>query len=440
LENITYQSVSKVVSAFNQALESAFPQIYVEGEISQLTKAASGHLYFTLKDEKSQVAAVMWRGMAENVPFKVEAGLHVLCHGKPNVYTGSGRLQLIVHKLLPSGEGLLQKKFLELKAKLEKEGLFAPERKRALPFLPKAVGVVTSGTGAVIHDIMVKINERMPIMQVYLANARVQGEGAAEEIAEGVRRLSESGIVDLIIVARGGGSLEDLWAFNEEVVVRAIFASRVPVVSGVGHEVDVTLSDFVADVRAPTPTAAAEMVVPRREDLLATLSEHERRLMDYERWFMPLAQRVDELALKLEGRVAASFSEAKLKLGSAEARLLGIRPDKVLAIFQSKVELLRERLYSVAQRGVIKENNRLDTIMVSLGRGLDSNLIRARHILEKLISRIDGVDPRKVLSRGYSVVEIQGRVVKSSADLKINDQIGITFAAGKAEAVVSGKR
>ena len=214
--------------------------------------------------------------------------------------------------LFRSGEGDLQRKFLELKARLEKEGFFATERKRPLPFLPKAVGVVTSKTGAVIHDMMVKIRERFPSMPVYLAETRVQGEGAASEIAEALRKIDASGLVDVIIVARGGGSLEDLWAFNEEEVVKAVFACRTPVISGVGHEVDTTLCDFAADVRAPTPTAAAEMCVPKVSDLLVRIAELERRLRDSDRWLQPRAQRVDELAGRLGTRVSGALTEAQI--------------------------------------------------------------------------------------------------------------------------------
>ncbi len=409
-----YLSVSELVKSLNLTLEKSYPEIAFEGEISQVTRAASGHVYLTLKDENSQIAAVIWRGVAGALNFALEQGLSLMCHGRPNIYQGSGRLQVVLHRIMPSGEGALRRKFLELKAKLEKEGLFNPERKRALPFFPLSIGVVTSATGAVIHDIMVKIQERMPSLRVYLVDVRVQGEGAAQEIAAAVKRLSESGLVEVIIVARGGGSLEDLWAFNEEIVVRSIFASRVPVVSGVGHEVDVTLSDLVSDVRAPTPTAAAEMVVPRRSDLLKIISEFERRLSDFERWLEPKTQRLDDLALRLNSRIELNLKQAGLVLKTAEAKLRSIRPEKVIVAFRERVGFFDKRLNT----------------------GLGSALKYKQAMLDKVAGRLEAMSPMRVLQRGYSLVEHDGELVRSSAALKKGDVLDLRFFKGNAKSEV----
>lgn len=429
--------MTELVQRFNATLERAFPQVIFEAEISQVKRAASGHFYLALKDEKSQVAAVIWQGTARSIQFELKPGLAVVCHGRPNIWNVSGALQVVISRIELAGEGLLQKKFLEMKARLEKEGLFAVERKRELPFFPRAVGVVTSSTGAVIHDIMVKIQERMPSLQVYLVDARVQGEGAAQEIADGVNRLAASGLVDVIIVARGGGSLEDLWPFNEEVVVRAIFASRVPVVSGVGHEVDYTLSDFVADVRAPTPTAAAEMVVPLRSDLLSQIAELERRLLDYERWLLPRAQRVDELALRLEHRSRLVLENCSRMVLTAEARLRSVAPERVVAALGARLDLLRERLAGAMKRRLAADEARLEKGKLLVVNAMQRFLTVQRHRFERVAAQSAAVDPRAVMKRGYSVVESGGRVVRRASDLEVDDRLQIIFSEGDAEARVT---
>lgn len=459
VQGITYQSVSDLVLAFNRVLEAELPEVFFEGEISQLTRAQSGHLYFTLKDEQSQLSAVMWQGVVRTLDFTPEPGKLVLCHGRPNVYPKSGRLQVIVHRMLEAGEGLLQKKFLALKENLEKEGLFADTRKRKIPFLPKAVGVVTSGTGAVIHDIMVKIHERMPPMPVYLVDVRVQGEGAAQEIAEGIELLNRSGLVDVILVGRGGGSLEDLWAFNEEIVVRAIFASVVPVIAGVGHEVDVSLSDLAADLRAPTPTAAAEMAVPQRKDLLERIAGLQKRLWDVERWFEPRVQELDELSLALEKGVGTMLQECRLQLTAAEAKVKLIQPADAVLILKGKLDLLSERLcgagLQVASAGrmrleqlrglldaafplekVTPLGDRLAYLEANLQEALLKQVQLKRHRLVQLSSKMDALSPQQVLRRGYSLVKAGTQVVRSVNQIEKNQELFLTFYEGGARTLV----
>jgi exodeoxyribonuclease VII large subunit len=459
---ISYISVTELNKLMDKTLQQEVGQVRFEGEISQLTRAASGHVYFTIKDEESQVSAVMWRGLAGALAFQPVEGSAVLCHGQPNVYHKNGRLQIVLSKMLPAGEGDLRKRFLQLKEKLEKEGLFAPERKRPLPFMPRAVGLVTSSTGAVVHDIMVKLRERMPQTAVHLVDVRVQGEGAAEDIARGVDLLNRSGLVEVIIVARGGGSLQDLWAFNEEVVVRAVFGSKVPVISAVGHEVDVSLSDLAADVRAPTPTAAAEMVVPKRSDLLLKIAELERRLSESDRWLQPLGQSVDELAFRLERKLGAVIEEGRLHLQAAEAKLKALRPERVIAMFHSWVELQCEKLQSALRQRLSKLQGGLDAAESRLRRSLSMERLRLlgeqvaagqgrlqraaertaeerRHSLEKLVIRLESIDPRRVLKRGYAIVQKGGEVVKSSAKLELRDRLEISLAAGRVEAEVTEK-
>ncbi len=422
--------------------------------------AQSGHVYFTLKDEGAQLSCVMWSGVARTLTFKPVAGKGVLCHGRPNVYGPSGRLQIIVHRLLEDGLGELQQRFLELKSRLEREGFFSLERKRSLPRFPRAVGLVTSRTGAVLHDMLVKIRERFPSMIVYLAETRVQGDGAANEIARALRDLDHSGIVDVIIVARGGGSLEDLWAFNEEEVVKAVFACATPVVSGVGHEVDTTLCDLVADVRAPTPTAAAEMVVPKVSDLLAGIAELERRLKDTDRWLQPRIQRVDDLSMRLESRLSSIVEHGHLRLKAAEAMLAGIRPDRVLELVSARLSALAERLVragllhsQINQRAVQTLGDRLrraippdslqrrEMVVDALAQRLVASTSRVVEIanssVQSLASRLEALDPVRVMDRGFAIVTIGGRAVRSISEVTVGGAMEVAMSDGIVSGTVS---
>lgn len=457
-----YLSVSDATRIINDTLELQFPQLLFRGEISQLTVAQSGHLYFTVKDQGAQLSCVMWGGVARTLRFKPTAGMAVRCHGRPNIYPQSGRFQIVVQRMIEDGEGALQRKFLELKDRLDREGFFAAERKRPLPFLPRAVGLVTSKSGAVLHDMMVKIRERYPAMVVYLAETRVQGDGAAEEIAATIRRLDEAKLVDVIIIARGGGSLEDLWAFNEEAVVKAVFAASVPVVSGVGHETDTTLCDLAADVRAPTPTAAAEMVVPKVTDLLARVAEFERRLLDSDRWLQPIVQRVDELSMRLDSRMTALLGEARLRIKTAEAKLASIRPDKVLELLRGRVELFHGRLFRMGtaatqrlgdtvaeyrerlrralppeklQRSVVTVDGLLTRLTVGARRSCDS----AGSAVSGLELRLQSLNPRKVLERGYSIVTVNGRHVRSVDEVAVGEKIEVSVIDGVVTGVVDNR-
>ena len=260
-------TVSELNQMIKGTLERELDSCWVVGEISNFRVPPSGHLYFTLKDANSQISAVMFRGKSKGLGFQPENGTEMLCFGRVSVYSVRGDLQFYVESMEPRGRGALYLRFEQLKKRLWEEGLFADERKRPLPFLPQAIGIVTSVRGAALQDMIRLLGDRFQDRRVVIWPVKVQGEGAALEIAQGIKELGESGLVEVMIVGRGGGSLEDLWAFNEEVVARAIFAAPVPVISAVGHEIDFTIADFVADHRAPTPTAAAEMVVPRKEEL-----------------------------------------------------------------------------------------------------------------------------------------------------------------------------
>lgn len=431
-----YLSVTDATRLINDILECEFPQLLFRGEISQITIAQSGHIYFTVKDEGAQLSCAMWAGVAKTLQVKPKVGMVVRCHGRPNVYAQSGRFQIIVHRLVEDGEGKLQRRFQELKRRLELEGLFSPDRKRALPFLPQAVGIVTSKTGAVIHDMMVKIRERFPSMVVYLADTRVQGEGAAREIAETIRRLDRSGLVDVIIVARGGGSLEDLWAFNEEEVVRAVFASSRPIVSGVGHEVDVTLCDLAADVRAPTPTAAAELVVPKVCDLQQRVAELERRLSQTDRWLQPRAQRLDELSSRLHARMGALNKEAGLRIRAAEAALARIKPDRVLQLLKLRCDTAERALRDVVSRRLTDAANVLDRFAEKLERSARRGVEVAREKVNSSAGRLHALSPQAVLERGYSIVTSKGQNVRSVGQLAVGHEFDLRLADGMVSGAV----
>lgn len=449
-----YLTVTEVTAVVNYTLEDLFPQLLFRGEVSEFKLGPTGHLYFTIKDEGAQLSCVMWAVSVKRLGFKMKVGVKVRCHATPKIYPNQGRFQMMVQSLFEDGEGELRRRYIELHNRLEREGFFAKARKRKLPMLPRAVGIVTSRTGAVIHDIMVKIRERFPAMVVYLVDARVQGDGAALEIARAIERLDRSGLVDVTIVARGGGSLEDLWAFNEEPVVKAVFMSSVPVVSGVGHEVDTTLCDMAADVRAPTPTAAAELVVPKLADLNYAINNLERRLLDTDRWLHRRGQRLDELAFRLRARIDSVRSEAKLRLGSAEKLLAQIRPTKVIRSMGERVDWLEGRLVGFSKRILSERKERLVVIERRLKRGLNIGDLERRELLLTSLSkrlhvaigrslaiaservegaalRLNGVNPEGVLARGYAIVFSSGRVVRSVNDVSKGDLIKVRVADGE---------
>ncbi len=391
-----YLSVSELNELVKGTLESRLEALWVVGEISNFRVPPSGHCYFTLKDDRCQIAAVMFRRQGAGLSFVPENGMEVLCSGRISLYAVRGDLQLYVETMEPRGQGALFLAFEQLKKKLAEEGLFAPERKRPLPFLPVSIGIVTSDKGAALQDMLRIMRDRFSDRRVVIRPVKVQGEGAAEEIAAGIAALGRSGDVDVMIVGRGGGSLEDLWAFNEEIVARAIFESPVPIISAVGHEIDFTIADFVADERAPTPTAAAEMVVPHKADLLDQLGDFE----------------------------AALVRAMRGKLETAEESWRG----------------LVKRLTDPGRR--LRENQqRVDELSGDLLRRFNDRLRRLKDGLVQATGRLDALSPLAVLQRGYSIAHRlpQQSIVKEAASLTIGDRLRLTFAKGKAIARVEEK-
>ena len=434
-------SPSTLIAEVNSLLEQGFSGITIEGEITNVSASARGHLYFTLKDENANLDCVMWASRAGKLKFEAEDGLAVRARGSLTIYRQRGRFQLVVNALEPQGIGALQLAFEQLKKKLDAEGLFAEERKRPMPVLPNRVGIVTSATGAALQD-MLKVLRRVPNLEVVVAPATVQGDGAAAGIADAIERLGSSGLVNVMIVGRGGGSLEDLWAFNEEPVARAIANAPVPVISGVGHEVDFTIADFVADLRAATPTQAAELV----------------------------ASRVEEQDRRLDAATAGLTRDLRRHLILARTRLDGLEGSRGLARVPLRVQALRQRLHRASALG---------PALRGLSQRMHARLARAEAVLGRLPARVaagghrrllasrceqmaqlmrgrlqrmtgelaskrrtlDNLSPRRVLDRGYSITTVKGknRPIKDPAEVHTGQILLTRLAGGDLRSLVANR-
>lgn len=423
-------------------LEGAFPLVWVEGELGNLSRPGSGHLYFTLKDARAQVRCALFKPKSQWLNFVPRDGLRVLARGRLTLYEARGDYQLVLDSLEEAGEGALRRAFEELRAKLTAEGLFEAARKRPLPAFVRRLGVITSPSGAAVRDVLSVLARRFPLLPTEVLPVQVQGEAAPAQIAAMLKRASRSGRYDALLLARGGGSLEDLWAFNDERVVRAIAASAVPVVSAIGHETDFSLSDFVADLRAPTPSVAAELLVPSRTDLLLRLRGLQRRLHALQgQHLRQLAQRADHAALRLHGLrprarldlLARRQQEAQRRLHAALRRQLDERrarlrhADAVLRAMQPRrrLALLRQRLEALALRP-----------QAALARRLRHDALRLRGLARSL----EAVSPLATVSRGYAILQREdGRVVRSTADAVIGDALEALLADGRLRVRVESK-
>jgi len=383
-------SVSELTQNIRALLEDSFPRIWVEGEVSNFSAHTSGHCYFSLKDEKSVLSCVMFRGNAYRVKFKIEDGARLVCLGRISVYDKRGQYQLYVEDVEPKGIGALQLAFTQLKERLAKEGLFDDENKKRIPLLPERIGIITSSTGAAIRDLLHIIRRRFPNMHIILYPVQVQGEGAAREIAGAISDFNRAKNVDVLIVGRGGGSLEDLWAFNEEIVARAIYNSKLPVISAVGHEVDYTISDFVADLRAPTPSAAAELVVRERETFVETIDGLLQRMRQ------ALTSRVDVLKRHLDG-------------------------------------IMQRYAFKQPRFLVEQYHQRVDDCTKSLTQGLGHLIEIKRAGISKATARLKALNPTAILSRGYSITltHPEGKALKDASRLKRGHRIKTRLAKGE---------
>ncbi len=408
--------ISELTRRIKGTLEGAFGSVWVEGEISNFRKPASGHAYFTLKDATSQLRAVMFRSALADVAIPLKDGLLVRGYGQITVYEAGGDYQILLRKIEPAGEGELMMRLEALKKRLAEEGLFAPERKRPLPALPQHVGLVTSPTGAAIRDILQVLDRRFANLHVVLAPVRVQGAGASDEIAEAIDLLNRRGGIDVLIVGRGGGSLEDLWSFNEEVVVRAIVRSKIPVISAVGHEIDWTLSDFAADVRAPTPSAAAELVVKGKDELERRVADLRRRLgLGARAVVLDWRNRLDR-ASRAPGLRDPLQEVHRLQQG---VDLLAVRLQKALA---GLPQLVRQRTEAAARRMELAARGRI---------GEDRNALKHAEAQLRMLN------PKGVLARGYSLTRLRGgKILRSAAEAAPGMHLETEFADGTVASTV----
>jgi exodeoxyribonuclease VII large subunit len=441
--NLAEFTVSELSGAIRRAVEDGFPLVRVRGEISGLKTVASGHTYFDLKDEKAVLNSIIWKQQARSIGIRPEQGMDVVCTGRVTTYPGSSRYQLIVEQMELAGQGALMALLEERRKRLLAEGLFEPARKKKLPFLPAVIGVITSPTGAVIRDIMHRLNDRFP-RRVLLWPVAVQGEKAAAEIAAAIvgfnaldgKRLPRP---DLIIVARGGGSLEDLMAFNDEAVVRAAAASVIPLISAVGHETDTTLIDFAADVRAPTPTAAAELAVPVRSDLIAATMELERRaLRSFSKGMQDRRRHLTQLARVLP-RPETLFAQPRQRFDSAAERLSGALSRNLAAHRAELAEvaaLLRPRVIDARFKAA---REKLAALQARATRAFRTRHAAAARELHAAGRVLDSISYKSVLARGFALVRGEdGKLRRQASALAPGETLALIFADGEAPVVAAG--
>jgi exodeoxyribonuclease VII large subunit len=430
-------SVAELNGAIASLLTTEFDDIWVAGEISGTKILTSGHCYFTLKEKDSQIRCALFKGIMRFLKFKPLDGVAVLARGRVDVFAPRGEYQIIVEQLEPQGHGALQLAFEQLKRKLGDEGLFESARKRPLPVFPRRIGIVTSPRGAVIADMLHVMERRFPGLHIRLFPALVQGEGAADELVRGLNFFSQSAWAEVVILARGGGSLEDLWAFNEERVARAIAACSVPVISAVGHETDFTIADFVADLRAPTPSAAAELVICTRDELLGRIADGTRRVLQALRYRLALLlRRIEQQGIgRPEAILHRSINRRYQMLDDKTARMRDALRRAITARGLRR-RALEERLRFFDVRPRLERNrNRLDSAHAAAVRVIGLRLAGKRSRLENCVARLEQLSPLRVLERGYAIVQMKnGGILKDPAVVSPGAPLEIRLARGSLEA------
>jgi len=432
-------TVSELTELLRSSIEEQFSDVWLEGELSNLRAPGSGHVYCTLKDKTSQIRAVLFRSAAVRLRFALLEGLQVLVRGRLTVYEPRGEYQIVLDTVEPKGIGALQLAFEQLKERLAAEGLFDQGRKKSIPVFPRTVGVVTSLTGAAIRDILAVLRRRWPTLHILIVPVQVQGESAGRQIAEALTALNDLGSVDVIIVGRGGGSLEDLWSFNEEIVVRAIAASHIPVVSAVGHEIDVTLADFVADLRAPTPSAAAEAVVPVLADIVERMREIQVRL-----WQVILRHCAFERQ-RLDAGIRG-MTDVRLRLQDAAQRT-DDAVDRLREIVQHLLTSGRERVH-----GARRDLSSLNPILAikqglatvpQLSKRLEGQvgklMAQHRHRIHATLAQLNTLSPLATLARGYSILQTvpDGHILHRANDVKVGQELEAQLASGRLGCMVT---
>ena len=472
-------TVGEISGLIRSTLEDQFSSVWVEGEISKVVTSPLGHIYITLKDDDATLATIIWRSSASILKFEPEEGMKVLVRGRVTTYAPRGTYQMTLNAIEPTGVGALQIKFEQLKKKLEAKGYFDPARKREIPAFPKSVGVVTSGIGAAFHDIVKNIRNRDKGVRIVLCPVMVEGAQSAQGIAGAIELFNKYGDIDLLIVGRGGGSPESLWGFNEEVVADAIFNSKIPIISAVGHEVDFTIADFVADMRAPTPSSAAVHAVKDRADLLNRVENFSTRLLsamqgevreyrarlndltsrtiftDPARFLEPSRQRVDENLIRITSAVKRNRLDIQNRVVALNRQLEALRPDRMLKIKRENfnsverrltvsmtafLEVKRNKVTSVSgrlpglspARMVREKGERVDHLLELLENRVVKTATAKREKLSAAAGKLDVLSPLKILDRGYSIaMQKDGRVIRSGADAKAGDEIEVLLDRNK---------
>jgi exodeoxyribonuclease VII large subunit len=415
-------------------LEDALPLVWIEGELSNVARPASGHLYFTLKDSAAQVRCAMFKPKSSWLRFKPADGMQVLVRARVGLYEPRGEFQLVAEHMEPAGEGALQREFERLKAQLDAEGLFAQERKRPLPRFARRIGVITSATGAAIRDVLSVLGRRWPLVDVEVLPVPVQGREAPPAIVSILRKASTSGRYDVLLLTRGGGSLEDLWAFNDEQVARAIHASKVPVVSAVGHEIDFSIADFVADLRAPTPSAAAELLVPDARTQQRHLDQLRQRITTiHERRLQARIQRIDHLLARLQAqRPQARLARDRERLLQLHRRLLAARVAQLVQL-TSRLDRAHARLLAQHPRQqLVLLRQRLEQHAQHLRRLVEHQLERERLTLQQTARALHAVSPLATLERGYAILfDAEGKVLRSAQSIAVDTPLRARLADGE---------
>jgi len=421
------------------SIEAQFSDIWLEGEISNLRAPGSGHLYCTLKDGTSQIRAVLFRSNGLRLRFALQEGLHVIVRGRLTIYEPRGEYQIVLEHVEPKGIGALQLAFEQLKERLAVEGLFDQKRKKSLSAFPRTIGLVTSISGAAIHDILTVLHKRWPLLHIIIAPVQVQGEGAAKQIADAVASLNGIREIDVIIVGRGGGSWEDLWSFNEEAVVRAIVASRIPVVSAVGHEIDVTLADLAADVRAPTPSAAAEMVVPVLSHLVDHLEDCAVRIQRVMTRRCLLERHRIEAYLGEISHVRFYIQESSQLVDELTSRLCQA-VDELMSIIKQRVQDRHQDLLAHNPLLFVKQGLTLIPQLVTRLHQQMKNVTFHRHQrIQHAVTELNNLSPLAILGRGYSILQNvrTGRIIRHTQDVRVGDELEARLARGQLGCIVN---
>lgn len=432
----TVLSVSGLNSEFKHLISSNFPLLWVEGEISNLARPASGHLYFSLKDAKSQVRCVMFRTNAHNIDFKLTNGLQIIIRARASIYEPRGDLQLIAENMEEAGFGALQKQFDQLKKKLLTEGLFDPEHKQSIPALPKEIAIISSPSSAAVRDYLKVASRRYPFMKKTIYSVPVQGEHAATKIISAIQAINQQALADVIILTRGGGSIEDLWAFNNEQLARTIFASQIPVVTGIGHEVDYTIADFVADLRAPTPSVAAELTSPDMESITANLTRNQTRLSQLCKDILETSiQQLDWLAKRLKQAHPASKIATQKNTFDALQHRLNLISQQLIIPAHTRFSEFSRRLnrYSLASLTAAKSNE-LKQLNDRLSHASHKRLEQNQHRLALAANTLNAISPLATLERGFSITshkeKLEQPIINDYSQIKEGDQLVTYLSTG----------